>query len=127
MPENNTPPSNIGKKSKDHYQYESPVCEREITEAQINSEGEGTQDENEGKDAVFCKGLCQKWFHRTCCGLAREIFVAIESNVPFMCYYCMSSKQRDEINEPKALVAELKNVIKDLTSRIDQLSTPPSN
>ena len=78
-----------------YHQYRCPVCEREITEAQVNSEGEGTQDE----DAVFCKGLCQKWFHCTCCSLACDLFVPMgKSNVPFMCYNCMSSKQRDEIS-----------------------------
>ena len=49
---------------------------------------------SEGDDAVFCEGLCQKWFHRTCCGLARDLFVAMgksaKSNEPFMCYYCMT-------------------------------------
>ena len=94
IPENNTPPISTRKKSKDHHQHACPICERKIIEAQDKSEGEDAQDMSEGDDAVFCKGLCQKWFHRTCCGLARDLFVAMgksaKSNEPFMCYYCMT-------------------------------------
>ena len=125
-PESNTPPISTRKKSKDHHQHACPICEREIIEAQDESKGE---DVSEGDNAVFCEGLCQKWFHRTYCGLARELFAAMgESNEPFMCYYCMTSKQRDEINDLKALVKTLSDKITSLSDQsISQSSSTASN
>ena len=111
-PDHNTPTKTKGKRMK---QAICPVCDVAIVE------GSDDDADDTGDDAVFCEGTCQAWIHRKCVSMSKTIYTKLgNSDDPYLCSYCMIAKQSLEI-------AELKNIVKDLTSKIDQLSSPPSN
>ena len=48
------------------------------------------------------------WMHRSCAGLSSSLFAAMSSSSkPFLCIYCVLSKQVSEINELKTMVKNL--------------------
>ena len=77
-----------------------------------------------GCDSIFCEGDCQKYIHRRCASLTKEQFKkGGESDLPFYCLHCITSRQSSEIDE-------LKKVVSDLSAKINSSevqSSPVSN
>ena len=72
-------------------------------------------DECQGQEALFCDGICQRWFHRRCIGVNREQFELLtDSTEPFYCPACTSQTQHK-------IILELQDNVKALTSEILQL------
>ena len=108
-PVHNTPPSNDdGKKTKntsDSVNGEEIlclVCDQIIVEA---------SEDAEGHEAVFCEGECQGWIHRQCAGLTHPAFNSLSESIPYLCSYCICTRQYKEI-------CSLRNQVKDLTNRL---------
>lgn len=75
---------------------------------------------HDGEDAIFCEGECSNWMHRSCAGLSSSLFVTMtSSSKPFLCVYCVLSRQATEINE-------LKTALKDITSKLEKISNSAS-
>ena len=79
------------------------ICNKVITDQSATHPGE---------DAIFCEGECSCWMHRSCAGLSSLFAAMSSSSKPFLCIYCVLSKQVSEINE-------LKTMVKNLTTTLD--------
>ena len=57
-----------------------PICCEEIVEATAPSDGQ---------EAIQCEGKCEKWYHRWCAGVRKDVYAALtESSTPFFCPSC---------------------------------------
>ena len=57
----------------------------------------------EGDDAMFCKGMCNAWVHRTCVGLSKQSYTALtEDDTPYLCPHCSMKQQSSVIQELSA-------------------------
>ena len=105
-PDHTTPTKDTDKRTKENPPSICPVCNAVIIE-----------DGNDviGDDAVYCEGTCDAWMHRKCVGMSKTVFDNLSgSNDPYLCPTCIISKQSNEI-------AELKNLVKSLTSELSTL------
>ena len=84
------------------------ICEKVIKEI------EGS---HKGQDSILCEGEYQGWMHRVCAGISKNALQkANDSDEPFYCHYCKSSRQEAEISN-------LKSTINNLESELAQLKT----
>ncbi len=76
------------------------VCEKVIKDSDETNKVKG-------QDSLLCEGSCQRWMHRTCAGISKQ--AAENSDEPFLCHRCNSSRQAKEIFTLKAIVAKLES------------------
>ena len=89
------------------------ICEEPILEA---------DDHCTGDEAVFCEGDCQGWLHRKCAGISRPAFDKLgESDNVYMCSYCTSVSQSNEISQLSTIINNLNTAVTSLTETIKSL------
>ncbi len=89
------------------------VCAEHIKEA---------TDACDGQDALFCEGVCQRWFHRRYVGMSREQFQPLtEASEPFLCPVCVSQQQQKAILELQGNVQALTAEILELKAAVAAL------
>ena len=95
------------------------ICEEPILEADEHCAGE---------DAVFCEGECQGWLHRRCAGITRTAFHKLgETDKVYLCSYCTSVKQSNEISKLSDIITELHSAVTSLTTTIKSLQSSVTN
>ena len=105
------PPKGNEKRTKEKEETLCSICDSTITE--------GTDDVT-GEDAVFCEGDCKSWMHRKCVSMSKIVYDKLSNcEDPYLCPNCIITKQSDEI-------AELKNLVKNLTSQLTMLKNSSS-
>ena len=52
-------------------------------------------ESNDGRDAIYCEGMCQDWLHRGCAGLSKKSFNIIKDLIePYYCPHCLLSDRK---------------------------------
>ena len=76
----------------------------------------------EGKDqALYCEGLCKRWFHRYCAGVSTTLFAALSSSSdPFLCAGCFQASSKKELVELKNTISILRDEVTQLRMALDQ-------
>jgi len=77
-------------------QIDCIVCEEPILEADKHCTGD---------EVVFFEGDCQGWLHRRCAGITHPTLG--ESNKVYLCSYCMSVNQSNEISKLSSIISNL--------------------
>jgi len=114
-PDHTSPPKSSGKKKqkKKPKPADCPVCENVIIK-------EDKERDTTGDDALFCKGQCNTWIHRTCLGLNKKLYEALTgADNPYLCPHCLLNKQSHELDD---LRQQVKTLTDDLTLIKNQLS-----
>jgi len=95
------------------------ICDELILEADEHCVGE---------DAVFCEGDCQGWLHRKCAGVTRPAFHKLgETDKVYLCSYCVSVKQNNDISKLSDIINELHSAVTSLTTTIMLLQSSITN
>ena len=77
---------------------------------------------------MFHEGNCQGWLHRKCTGLTRTAFDRLgESDTVYLCSYCVSVNQSNEISKLSSVINNLNSVITSLTETIKSLQSTVTN
>ena len=81
-----------------------PICCEEIVEATASSDGQ---------EAIQCEGKCDKWYHRWCAGVRKDVYAALaESSTPFFCPSCQLQEHQQLILSLVASVDVLKEEVR---------------
>ena len=77
----------------------------------------------EGKDqALFCEGLCQRWFHRYCAGVSVHHFNALSaSSDPFHCFGCFQETCATEVKILRETISSLKAEVSTLRDSLGEM------
>lgn len=90
--------------------------------------GKPIKDNVKGHESIFCEGECQGWMHRTCAGLSTVAFqAAVESSAPYLCHYCASVTQQNEIKQLREMVDVLKAEIESIKHKTKSSEVINSN
>ena len=55
-------------------------------------------ESNDGRDAIYCEGMCQDWLHRGCAGLSKKSFNIIKDLIePYYCPHCLLSDRKKQL------------------------------
>ena len=74
---------------------------------------EEATDRNEGQEALFCEGKCQKWLHRWCAGVHKDSYAALSSShAPLLYPSCCFAEHRQLITSLIGTVESLKEEIR---------------
>ena len=92
------------------------VCEKAIKDSD-------EANKVKGQDSLLCEGNCQRWMYRICAGISKQAQLeADNSNDPFLCHRCISSRQTKEIITLQAMVSRLESELTSLKAKLDPLS-----